>query len=164
MGSGSAAAPATEPPVSLPTLESVPPGVSAMAPPADVAVTDVHIEHHPDFDRVVYTLAGDGTVFWQAKRVAEAVQHGEEGARVDVDGRGLLQVDIMGTSPRTSSGAQQYAGQVMSPAQAQSIAAVSIGGSVGQITQSFVGTVAPHPEFAAHTITEPTQLAVDIYR
>lgn len=74
------------PPTVDPTIALTPLPSSLQLPPeypppppassGSAVVTDVHVEKHDKFDRVIYAFGGHGIATWKIEYVAEAVQYG----------------------------------------------------------------------------------------
>ncbi len=83
-----------------PDLEGfLPPGERSVQDPTgqvDLVVSDVRVGAQPGFDRVVFDLAGTGTVGWRVEYTEEPAQDGS-GAPVDLAGDYVLAVHIQGT-------------------------------------------------------------------
>ena len=90
----------SSPSIALPPLPSttVPPGDERHGPGSgDAVVTDVRIEQHDQFARVVYEFGGHGIPAWKAEYVAEAIQVGTSDT-ISLPGRSILQVDLFSTA------------------------------------------------------------------
>ncbi|MFI9508943.1 hypothetical protein [Nocardia sp. NPDC052566] len=134
------------------------------APSKDAAltVTDIRIGHHPGFDRVVYELGGVGAPGWRVQYADRAIQDGS-GKQIDVAGRSILEVQILGSAYPFDSNVTPYAG----PDPAVNPAAPGITGVYRTLvfegtTQSFIGVNADKPAFSVTALTQPTRLVIDI--
>lgn len=139
----------TLPPVITPSI-----GTDTSSPSPLAEVTGVTTEHLYDRSRVTYQLDGNGTVAWKVEYVSEAVRGGDSKV-VDVGGRSIIQVDIMGVT----------APQPFPPITAPdgTITEVETASVSSSIVQSFVGTAASRPEFQVTETESPDQLVVDIF-
>ncbi|MEV6429302.1 hypothetical protein [Nocardia sp. NPDC051463] len=129
---------------------------------AGLTVTDIRIGHQPGFDRVVYTLSGVGAPGWIVQYTDRAVQDGS-GKIIDVAGRSILEVQIIGSAYPFDSGVTPYAGP--DPATDPSAAVVKgvyRSGVFEGTTQSFIGVNADRPSFSVTTLDNPTRLVIDI--
>jgi hypothetical protein len=127
---------------------------------ARLTVTGVHLEHLPGVDRVVYDLGGAGAPGWQVQYTGQALQDGS-GTPVEVAGKSILEVRILGSAYPWDSGADEYDG----PDPVTDPGVPGIAGVYGTqvyegVTQSFIGVQADRP---AYTVSGgPTRLVVDI--
>ncbi|MFR9750930.1 hypothetical protein ACL02S_07830 [Nocardia sp. 004] len=140
------------------------PKQSTASSDAALTVTDIQLERGPGSDRVVYHLGGNGTPGWIVRYTDHAAQDGS-GNPVDVSGRSILEVRILGSTYPFDSGVAPYTGPdpVHDP-EVPGIAGV-YGSTVFEgATQSFVGIQADHPAFTVRTMADPTRLVVDITR
>ncbi|MBF6171198.1 AMIN-like domain-containing (lipo)protein [Nocardia blacklockiae] len=154
---GSSVAAAPEPPPTATT-----PQQGAPSDDARLTVTDVRIGHHPGFDRVVYELGGVGNPGWRVQYTDRAVQDGS-GKPVDVAGRSILEVRILGSAYPWDSGVAQYEG----PDPATDPSAPGIAGVYRTLafegaTQSFIGVNAERPAFSVSALENPSRLVVDV--
>jgi len=129
---------------------------------AALTVTDIRIGKQPGFDRVVFELGGTGTPGWQVEYTDRAVQDGS-GKTVDVAGRSILEVRILGSAYPFDSPVPPFAG----PDPVTDPNVPNITGVYKKIvyegtTQSFIGVDADAPAFAVTTLTDPPRLVVDI--
>ncbi|MGK8555418.1 AMIN-like domain-containing (lipo)protein [Nocardia gipuzkoensis] len=129
---------------------------------AALTVTDIRLGRQPGFDRVVYDLGGVGTPGWLVRYTDRAVQDGS-GNRVDVAGRSILEVRILGSAYPFDSGVTPYSGPdpAVDPAVA-GVAGVYRTTVFEGATQSFIGVQADRPPFTVTTLSNPTRLVVDI--
>lgn len=127
-----------------------------------LTVTDIRIEDHDGFDRVVYELGGTGVPGWKVHYTDEPTQDGS-GYPVDVAGRSALEVRITGSAYPFDSGVTPYEGPypVTNP---ESGAVTGVFRSVvfEGITQSFIGVDADRPGFSVNAESDPTRLVIDI--
>ncbi|MGK8522200.1 AMIN-like domain-containing (lipo)protein [Nocardia asteroides] len=129
---------------------------------AALTVTNVRLGRQPGFDRVVYDLGGVGTPGWIVRYTDRAVQEGS-GNPVDVAGRSILEVRILGSAYPFDSGVTPYAGPdpAVDPAVPR-IAGVYRTTVFEGVTQSFIGVRDDRPGFTVTTLSNPTRLVVDI--
>lgn len=131
---------------------------------AALTVTDIRIGEQPGFDRVVFELGGTGTPGWQVEYTDRAVQDGS-GKTVDVAGRSILEVRILGSAYPFDSPVPPFAGP--DPVTDPSVPGIT--GVYKKIvyegtTQSFIGIDADAPAFAVSALSDPPRLVVDIAR
>lgn len=138
------------------------PKAGAASAGAMLTVTDIRIGRQSGFDRVVYTLGGEGTPGWQVAYTDAAVQDGS-GRTVDVAGRSILEVRILGSAYPFDSLVEPYAGPdpVTDPG-VPGITGVYRSLVFEGVTQSFVGVDAERPPFAVSVAADPPRLIVDI--
>ncbi|WP_067809327.1 AMIN-like domain-containing (lipo)protein [Nocardia beijingensis] len=129
---------------------------------AALTVTDVRLGRQPGFDRVVYELGGVGTPGWIVRYTDRAVQDAS-GNPVDVAGRSILEVRILGSAYPFDSGVTPYEGPdpAVDPA-VPGIAGVYRTTVFEGVTQSFIGVQSDRPAFTVTTLSNPTRLVVDI--
>lgn len=127
-----------------------------------LTVTDIRIEGHEGFDRVVYELGGTGVPGWKVHYTDEPTQDGS-GYPVDVAGPSALEVRITGSAYPFDSGVAPYEGPypVTDP---ESGAVTGVFRSVvfEGVTQSFIGIDADRPGFSVNAESDPTRLVIDI--
>jgi hypothetical protein len=129
---------------------------------AALTVTDVRLGRQPGFDRVVYDLGGVGTPGWLVRYTDRAVQDGS-GNPVDVAGRSILEVRILGSAYPFDSGVTPYEGPdpAVNP-EVPGIAGVYRTTVFEGVTQSFIGVQSDRPPFTVTALSNPTRLVVDI--
>ncbi|MFI2284226.1 AMIN-like domain-containing (lipo)protein [Nocardia beijingensis] len=129
---------------------------------AALTVTDVRLGRQSGFDRVVYELGGVGTPGWIVRYTDRAVQDAS-GNPVDVAGRSILEVRILGSAYPFDSGVTPYEGPdpAVNPA-VPGIAGVYRTTVFEGVTQSFIGVQSDRPAFTVTTLSNPTRLVVDI--
>ncbi|MFC9663686.1 hypothetical protein ACFVJ5_25870 [Nocardia sp. NPDC127606] len=172
-GCGTDDAPAAAPPTTTSTTSTfadatgeVPtdasPKSGAASPGAALTVTDIRIGRQPGFDRVVYELGGTGSPGWQVAYTDSAVQDGS-GKTVDVAGRAILEVRILGSAYPFDSTVPAFAGPdpVTDPS-APTITGVYKKLVYEGVTQSFIGIDADRPPFSVTALADPPRLVVDI--
>ncbi len=127
-----------------------------------LTVTNIRIGHHSGFDRVVYELGGTGRPGWRVQYTDRAVQDGS-GKPIDVAGRSILQVQILGSAYPFDSGVTEYAGpDPATDPSAPTIAGVYSTHVFEGTTQSFIGVNADRPAFSVTTLDGPVRLVVDV--
>ncbi|MEV6214496.1 hypothetical protein [Nocardia sp. NPDC051833] len=138
------------------------PKSGAASPGAALTVTDIRIGHQPGFDRVVFALGGTGTPGWQVGYTDRAVQDGS-GKTVDVAGRSILEVRILGSIYPFDSPVPSFSGPdpVTDPSVPE-ITGVYKKTVYEGTTQSFIGVDADAPAFAVTALSDPPRLVVDI--
>ncbi|WP_051023001.1 AMIN-like domain-containing (lipo)protein [Nocardia pneumoniae] len=158
---GTQAAPAPAVPQDAVPQDAAPKRGAASADAA-LTVTGIRLGRQPGFDRVVYDLGGVGTPGWLVRYTDRAVQDGS-GNRVDVAGRSILEVRILGSAYPFDSGVTPYAGPdpAVDPA-VPGVAGVYRTTVFEGTTQSFIGVQADRPAFTVTTLSNPTRLVVDI--
>ncbi|WP_446225728.1 AMIN-like domain-containing (lipo)protein [Nocardia sp. IBHARD005] len=129
---------------------------------AALTVSDIRIGQQPGFDRVVFALGGTGAPGWQVAYTDRAVQDGS-GKTVDVAGRAILEVRILGSAYPFDSTVAPFAGPdpVTDPG-TPTITGVYKKLVYEGVTQSFIGIDADQPPFAVTTLADPPRLVVDI--
>ncbi|MGW6123206.1 AMIN-like domain-containing (lipo)protein [Nocardia sp. NPDC055165] len=172
-GCGTDDAPAAAPPTTTSTTSTfadatgeVPadasPKSGAASPGAALTVSDIRIGKQPGFDRVVYQLGGTGSPGWQVAYTDSAVQDGS-GKTVDVAGRAILEVRILGSAYPFDSTVAPFAGPdpVTDPG-TPTITGVYKKLVYEGVTQSFIGLDADQPPFSVTALADPPRLVVDI--
>ncbi|UAK34765.1 hypothetical protein K8O92_13555 [Nocardia asteroides] len=159
---GTSAAVAQAPSPQAPAPQDAGPKQGKASADAALTVTDVRLGRQPGFDRVVYDLGGVGTPGWIVRYTDRAVQEGS-GNPVDVAGRSILEVRILGSAYPFDSGVTPYEGPdpAVDPA-VPGIAGVYRTTVFEGVTQSFIGVQADRPGFTVSTLSNPTRLVVDI--
>ncbi|APE36820.1 hypothetical protein BOX37_26045 [Nocardia mangyaensis] len=129
---------------------------------AALTVTDIRIGSQPGVDRVVFELGGTGSPGWQVAYTDSAAQDGS-GRAVEVAGRSILEVRILGSAYPFDSTVPPYAGPdpVTDPG-APGITGVYESLIYEGVTQSFIGVEADRPPFAVSALADPPRLVVDI--
>ncbi|PFG43738.1 hypothetical protein ATJ88_2445 [Isoptericola jiangsuensis] len=124
-----------------------------------LTVTDVRVEEHDGFDRVVLLLDGDGSPSWRVGHVDAALDPGT-GEPVAVDGDAVLEVALTGTAMPMDSGVTEYGGDPVD----------GPGGAVEQVvygfvyegtTSVFVGVTDERP-FRVEVQEDPPAVTVDV--
>ncbi|MFE9578421.1 hypothetical protein ACFYO1_18670 [Nocardia sp. NPDC006044] len=129
---------------------------------AGLTVTGIRIGHQPGFDRVVYDLGGQGTPGWIVQYADRAVQDGS-GKPVDVAGKSILEVQILGSAYPFDSAVAPYAGpDPATDPNAPGIAGVYRNTVFEGTTQSFIGVNADRPGFVVSSLSNPTRLVIDV--
>ncbi|MFF3222530.1 hypothetical protein ACFYV7_07020 [Nocardia suismassiliense] len=129
---------------------------------AGLTVTGIRIGHQPGFDRVVYDLGGTGTPGWIVQYTDRAVQDGS-GKPIEVAGKSILEVQILGSAYPFDSAETPYAGpDPATEPSAPGIAGVYRTTVFEGTTQSFIGVNGDRPGFAVTTLTNPTRLVIDV--
>ncbi|QBS41262.1 hypothetical protein [Nocardia sp. CS682] len=129
---------------------------------AGLTVTGIRIGHQPGFDRVVYDLGGKGTPGWIVQYTDRAVQDGS-GKPIEVAGKSILEVQILGSAYPFDSAETPYAGpDPATEPSAPGIAGVYRTTVFEGTTQSFIGINGDRPGFAVTTLTNPTRLVIDV--
>ncbi|WP_107659225.1 AMIN-like domain-containing (lipo)protein [Nocardia suismassiliense] len=166
---GSTANPATPTTSTTGTLAEAPTAPRDTAPKrgtasgdAGLTVTGIRIGHQPGFDRVVYDLGGKGTPGWIVQYTDRAVQDGS-GKPIEVAGKSILEVQILGSVYPFDSAETPYAGpDPATEPSAPGIAGVYRTTVFEGTTQSFIGINGDRPGFAVTTLTNPTRLVIDV--
>ncbi|WP_028477714.1 hypothetical protein [Nocardia sp. CNY236] len=129
---------------------------------AALTVTDIELGHQPGLDRVVYYLGGVGKPGWIVRYTDHAAQDGS-GMSIDVSGRSILEVRILGSAYPFDSGVAPYAGPdpVIDPS-VPGVAGVYRTTIFEGTTQSFIGAQEDRPAFTVDTLSNPTRLVVHI--
>ncbi|MFD3461644.1 hypothetical protein ACFWVM_18170 [Nocardia fluminea] len=172
-GCGTDDAPAAAPPATTSTpstfadaTDEVPtdasPKSGAASAGAALTVTDIRLGRQPGFDRVVYELGGTGSPGWQVAYTDSAVQDGS-GKSVDVAGRAILEVRILGSAYPFDSTVPPFDGPdpVTDPG-TPAITGVYKKLVYEGVTQSFIGIDADQPPFSVTALADPPRLVVDI--
>ncbi|MFD8103379.1 hypothetical protein ACFV24_27965 [Nocardia fluminea] len=172
-GCGTDDAPAAAPPATTSTpstfadaTSEVPtdasPKSGAASASAALTVTDIRLGRQPGFDRVVYELGGTGSPGWQVAYTDSAVQDGS-GKSVDVAGRAILEVRILGSAYPFDSTVPPFDGPdpVTDPG-TPAITGVYKKLVYEGVTQSFIGIDADQPPFSVTALADPPRLVVDI--
>ncbi|MFD3506062.1 hypothetical protein [Nocardia sp. NPDC058666] len=172
-GCGTDSAPVTAPPTTTSTASTfadatgeVPtdagPKSGQASAGAALTVSDIRVGRQAGFDRVVFALGGTGTPGWQVAYTESAVQDGS-GRPVDVAGRSILEVRILGSAYPFDSVVPPFAGPdpVTDPG-VPGITGVYKKLVYEGVTQSFIGIDAAQPPFAVTALTDPPRLVVDI--
>ncbi|RVW02740.1 AMIN-like domain-containing (lipo)protein [Rhodococcus xishaensis] len=147
-------------------MTAVPTGTApqseAPSPDAALAVTDMLVTSHDGFDRVIYELGGTGTPGWRADIVETAVQQGS-GHTITVNGQGILQVLIDGSSIPSTIGIEPYSGP--NPLEVENpgvVTEVQEAGVFEGTTQTLIGLSKPDVSFHVYSLSDPTRLVVDV--
>ncbi|PKV79760.1 AMIN-like domain-containing (lipo)protein [Nocardia fluminea] len=172
-GCGTDDAPAVAPPATTSTTSTFAeatgeaptdpsPKSGAASAGAALTVTDIRIGRQPGFDRVVYELGGTGSPGWQVAYTDKAVQDGS-GKSVDVAGRAILEVRILGSAYPFDSIVPPFDGPdpVTDPG-TPAITGVYKKLVYEGVTQSFIGIDADQPPFSVTALADPPRLVVDI--
>ncbi|MFD9545793.1 hypothetical protein ACFWBG_00320 [Nocardia salmonicida] len=172
-GCGTDDAPAAAPPTTTSTTSTfaeatgeVPidasPKSGAASTGAALTVTDIRLGQQPGFDRVVFALGGTGAPGWQVSYTDQATQDGS-GRTVDVAGRSILEVRILGSAYPFDSVVPPFAGPdpVTDPS-TPTITGVYKRLVYEGVTQSFIGLESDQPPFAVTALADPPRLVVDI--
>ncbi|MEU4807895.1 hypothetical protein AB0H20_01705 [Nocardia fluminea] len=172
-GCGTDDAPAAAPPATTSTTSTfaeatgeaptdASPKSGAASAGAALTVTDIRIGRQPGFDRVVYELGGTGAPGWQVAYTDSAVQDGS-GKSVDVTGRAILEVRILGSAYPFDSTVPPFDGPdpVTDPG-TPAITGVHKRLVYEGVTQSFIGIDADQPPFSVTALADPPRLVVDI--
>ncbi|MDH6292809.1 hypothetical protein M2275_007748 [Rhodococcus opacus] len=125
-------------------------------------VTDVRVEKHDKFDRVIYAFGGHGIATWKIEYVAEAVQYGTSDI-INLPARSILQADFSGTEDTPDDTVVAY--QPTSPlieSGADVVSTVYFTPSSSGITQSFIGVRVDRTPFTVTTLSDPPRLVIDI--
>lgn len=75
-----------------------------------IAVTEVRVGAHESFDRVVFTIEGDGEAGWQVRYVDQARSQGS-GSEVALEGGAVLEVVITNTAYPMDAPATPFTGE-----------------------------------------------------
>ncbi|MEU7631391.1 hypothetical protein AB0C34_15585 [Nocardia sp. NPDC049220] len=161
-GNSLASAPTTSADAAPATPADAAPKRGTASDDAGLTVTNIRLGHQPGFDRVVYELNGPGAPGWLVQYTDRAVQDGS-GNLIDVAGRSILEVRILGSAYPFDSAVTPYSG----PDPATDPATPGIAGVYRTTvfegaTQSFIGVQADRPAFAVTTLSNPTRLVIDI--
>ncbi|MFZ2175473.1 MAG: hypothetical protein WAW17_15860 [Rhodococcus sp. (in: high G+C Gram-positive bacteria)] len=125
-------------------------------------MTDVHVEKHDTFDRVIYAFGGHGMPTWKVEYVAEAVEHGTSDT-IDLPARSILQADFSGTADTPDATVVAYRPtDPLIESDSDVVSAVYFTPSSSGITQSFIGVRGDRAPFAVTTLSDPPRLVVDI--
>lgn len=155
-------APATSGEVAGPAPQDARTKEAAASKDAALTLTDVRIGRHPGFERVVFELGGDGAPGWRVGYVDRALQDGS-GNPVEVAGRSILEVNILGSVYPFDSKVPTYSGpNPATDSKAPGIAGVYQSSVFEGTAQSFIGVNADKPNFSVTALTGPTRLVVDI--
>lgn len=132
--------------------------------PARLAVTDMDVKSHGDFDRVTITLSGDGEPGWFADYVSSPVE-GSTGQPLKVKGSAFLNVSIDGTVFPSDVGAETSAPERVSGGAGTSgtVAEVVNAGTSAGRTQVVVGLNSRSP-YGVVTLHNPTRIIIDATR
>ncbi|GAA5042753.1 AMIN-like domain-containing (lipo)protein [Nocardia callitridis] len=132
------------------------------SPGAGLTVSNIEVGAHPGFDRVVYELGGTGVPGWVVQYTDQATQDGS-GRPVDVAGRSVLEVRILGSAYPFDSGVEPYSGpDPATGADASTVAGVYRNTVFEGTTQSFIGIEGDRPGFSVSTLADPTRLVIDV--
>ncbi|RJO75849.1 hypothetical protein D5S18_13840 [Nocardia panacis] len=129
---------------------------------AALTVTDIGIEHHQGFDRIVFQLGGAGTPGWHVGYTDKAVQDGS-GKTFDITGKSLLEVKILGAAYPFDTKVAAYSGpNPTSSAEAPAIAGVYQAAVYEGASQGFIALTGDRPKFAVGPQTDPDRVVIDI--
>jgi hypothetical protein len=127
-----------------------------------LTVTDVTVEEHDGFDRVVLALDGDGTPGWRVGYVDEALDAGT-GDVVPVAGDAVLEVALTGTAMPMDSGVTEYGGDPVAGT-GEAVAEVVYRFVFEGTTTAFVGVTGQARPFRVQTHDDPLAVVVDVQR
>ncbi len=128
---------------------------------ADLLSTTVRIGAHPDYDRVVFDLEGEGTPGYSVSYVDSAVEAGS-GVMQDVGGDAILQVVITGTRYPQENEAYEGGPGTYSLEDAEEVEEVRLSGTFEGTTQAFIGVDDGGTPFRAFVLSDPARLVVDV--
>lgn len=151
-------APATVP---LDVGFTAPSGHSGAAPDGDwmLTVVDVEGSAHDGFDRITFTLEGDGTPGWRVEYVDEALDDGM-GTPVELGGDAVLSVRIAGVGMPFETGVEEFAiGRVA--VGGQSVVDFSYRSVFEGYATTFLGVEEARP-FRVTTAEDPLRVIVDV--
>ncbi|TQC43973.1 hypothetical protein EEB14_40020 [Rhodococcus sp. WS4] len=127
-------------------------------------MTDVRVEKHDTFDRVIYAFGGHGMPTWKVEYVAEAIEHGTSDT-IDLPARSILQADFSGTADTPDDTVIAYRPtDPLIESDSDVVSAVYFTPSSSDITQSFIGVRSDRTPFIVTTMSDPPRLAIDIAR
>ncbi|QHE72780.1 AMIN-like domain-containing (lipo)protein [Rhodococcus sp. WAY2] len=176
--------PVTQPPERAPVPPTIPrtptipptaaplPGMPRTPAPIDswepTAVTDIRIERHEGYDRIIYGFGGTAVPSWRAEYLAEATPRGQPTA-LQVRGVSILQIYFFATSTATDTGG--YSGPTpLTDPYARAVTEVHLAPSYQShphsadlSTQTFIGTSSDRPPFKVEVLFDPLAMAVDIF-
>jgi hypothetical protein len=128
-----------------------------------LGLTGVRVARHPDFDRVVFDLAGTGTPGWHVEYTVRPRADGS-GDPVKLRGTVYLQVILRGMGLPYDTGVTPEGDSTtrIPGTGTQGIAEIAPGGVFEGDQQAFIGlTGAPRP-FRAFALANPTRVVVDV--
>ncbi|MGB3828780.1 MAG: hypothetical protein WA962_08370 [Ornithinimicrobium sp.] len=140
---------------------SLDPAEGASGSGNDLLPTTVRIGYHPDYDRVVFDLEGEGTPGYRVSYVDSAVEDGS-GATIDVDGDAVLQVVLTGTRYPTENEVYEGGPGTYSLDASEEIEEVRMSGTFEGNTQAFIGIDDVDTPFRAFVLSDPARLVVDV--
>lgn len=169
-GDGEAATGSAEPAAAAPTEApddtdladpSLNPAEAKADSPDGLLATTVSVGVYPDYDRVVFTLEGDGAPGYSIRYADEAVEDGS-GTNLEVDGDAVLQVNITGT--RYANEGETYEGGpgTFSPDGTEEVEQVRLLSTFEGQTQAFIGIDNADTPFRVFTLSEPSRLVIDV--
>lgn len=128
---------------------------------SDLLSTTVRIGVHPDYDRVVFDLEGDGTPGYRVAYVDSAFEDGS-GAMVDVEGDAILQVVMTGTRYPGENETFEGGPGTYSLDATEEVEEVRLSGTFEGTTQAFIGVDDTDTPFRAFVLSNPARLVVDV--
>jgi hypothetical protein len=125
-----------------------------------LSVVDVRVGEHEGYDRVVFELAGEGTVGWRVQYEDDPRTPGE-GAPVELEGEAVLSVALEGVGYPFDTGIEEYAGPKRQSPRLSSIRELQLGAVYEGYYDAFVG-VAERRSFRVFSLESPTRVVVDV--
>lgn len=127
-----------------------------------LTVTDVRVDHHDGFDRVVYEMDGVGRPGWTVGYVSQAVQDGS-GMLLNIEGPATLWVAISGSAYPSDTGAVPFTHQTSMRGDGTTVVTEVEGWSPFEgITGSYVGVAEPRASFRVFLLEDPVRVVVDL--
>ncbi|AKK11317.1 AMIN-like domain-containing (lipo)protein [Corynebacterium uterequi] len=127
----------------------------------NLAITDVRVGEHSDFDRVVVEFLGEGTPGWNAAYAKQAHQQGS-GFPVELAGDSYLQVMIEGVGISIDHGHPDFEVGPVEDSAVGHIAEVYHGGVFEGQSQLVIGLEGRARAYSVTTLENPTRLVIDI--
>lgn len=165
-----ATASATTSPTATPTPDEVDQGGPAFGEASTTAreagegngltVVDVRTGTHDGYDRVVFELAGEGTVGWRV-RYDDAPATQGEGEPVELAGDATLAVVLENVGYPFDTGEQEYAGDRNPAPGHPQVQELQLGGVFEGYYDAFIGTAERAP-FRVFRLSDPQRVVVDV--
>lgn len=127
-----------------------------------LTVVDVRAGDHPGYSRVVFELAGEGTVGWRVAYEADPRTEGA-GDAVELAGDGTLVVVLDGVGYPFDTGIEEYAGPRRFAPDLAAVQEVQVGGVFEGYFDAYLGTPDERP-FRVFRLDSPQRVVVDVAR
>jgi hypothetical protein len=130
--------------------------------PGDVAVVDVRVATHDDFDRVVLDIKGDGLAGWWVSYVDEARTAGR-GETIPLEGDAVLSLSVQGATlpPSLPEGIEPWIGERLAGPTGGVVTELEGDAVFEGVHTIFVGVHEERP-FLIERLEDPQRIVVDV--